>query len=288
MEYHLATFYKFMPLAEEDLSALKEQLISGAEARDVKALILIAPEGVNGGFAGSKEGYDSYCEFLQSIFGSLNFKYNTSDVAPYKKLKVKIKKEIVALKKPELHPESENNNHLTPEEFHQMLQQEDVIIIDTRNDYETKIGKFKQAIDPHTENFSEFPEFVKKSGIPKDKKVLMYCTEGIRCEKASIEMQEQGYKEVYQLKDGIINYIRQFPNQEFEGECFVFDHRVAVGQDLQPSKSYRICPHCGEPGNIDITCIQCSKQAKACANCIKEDLKNTCSKNCRYLMSIKA
>jgi UPF0176 protein len=161
------------------------------------------------------------------------------------------------------------------------------VIVDARNDYEYAIGKFKGAIDPSIKTFSEFPEFVKKGELPKDKKVMMYCTGGIRCEKALLEMEKQGYSDVYQLEGGILAYLQQFPEGNFEGECFVFDKRVAVDQHLQPSQTYHICPHCGNPGTLEVNCLACNKQAIVCYGCAKEERHKTCSKNCAYIAEKK-
>ncbi len=138
---------------------------------------------------------------------------------------------------------------------------------------------FEGAIDPKLKMFSEFPSFVEKCGIPKNKKVLMYCTGGIRCEKALLEMEKQGYKNVYQLKGGILQYLKDCPNQKFKGECFVFDHRTAVGQQLEPSNRYSLCPHTGDPADLHITCSRCNKTAVVAAHC--DDIqKQSCSKDC--------
>ena len=123
---------------------------------------------------------------------------------------------------------------------------------------------------------------VKNSGIPKDKKVLMYCTGGIRCEKAYLEMKEQGYDEVYQLEGGILKYLEEFPNQQFDGDCFVFDHRVAVGQDLSPSKDVHLCPHTGDPARNKICCGHCGEEAYVADACMEDAGMQTCSKNCRH------
>jgi UPF0176 protein len=281
MRYHVTTFYTFLPLEKDTLPIIKERLEYTAQEHSVEGLMLIAPEGVNGTISGSKEGIVAYKRYLEDTFGTMKFKDSPSNVRPFKKFKVKIKEEIVALKDPSVVPDRPNN-HLSPEEWNAVLTKEDVVVIDVRNWYETKLGTFKNAIDPKTLRFSQFPEFVQKSGIPKDKKVLMYCTGGIRCEKASVAMQQQGYDQVYQLDGGILNYIQHYPNQQFEGECFVFDRRVSVKQDLRPTEEYKICPHCGDPGNIRISCAQCKQPCTVCEQCMPEQHNQTCSKQCKY------
>ncbi|HSX25283.1 MAG TPA: rhodanese-like domain-containing protein, partial [Candidatus Andersenbacteria bacterium] len=165
-------------------------------------------------------------------------------------------------------------------QFHEMMQKEDVIILDTRNAYETKIGTFQNAVDPKLDSFYQFPKFVEKSAIPKDKPVLMYCTSGIRCEKASEEMKHQGYQEVYQLDGGITNYLKEYPTGNWNGECFVFDHRVAVDSALQPSKRYALCPRCGNPGDVQTNCTICNAECKLCTECLQQ-APAACSKRCR-------
>jgi UPF0176 protein len=135
--------------------------------------------------------------------------------------------------------------------------------------------------------FTEFPDLVKNLNVEKSQPVLMYCTGGIRCEKASIEMKNQGFEHVYQLDGGILNYLEHFPNDEFEGECFVFDHRVALDQNLNPSEKYVLCHHCGQPARIQLfDCVQCGQKTVVCENCLDHNIQDlsirTCSKNCRH------
>jgi UPF0176 protein len=156
-------------------------------------------------------------------------------------------------------------------------------MIDTRNWYEYKIGTFQGALNPDIEKFTDFPEYIEKQGISKDKKMLIFCTGGIRCEKGILELQQQGYEKVYQLEGGILNYLAQYPRDEFKGECFVFDHRVAVDQNLSPSKNYVLCPHCGQPGDTSIVCKRCDHEDKICESCAQLTYKKeTCSKNCAH------
>jgi UPF0176 protein len=219
---------------------------------------------------------------LLGFQNDLIIKESSSTTPPFKRFKVKTREEIVTLGKPDILPLSSADTHLSPEEWHQALLDEDVIVIDTRNWYETKLGKFKKAIDPELDEFQQWPEYLQKSELPKDKKILIYCTGGIRCEKAIVEMHNQGFENVYQLEGGILNYLQKYPEQSFEGECFVFDHRVAVDQNLQPSQKYKMCPHCGQPGETVISCLECESKAIVCEACRKEKAQNTCSKNCAY------
>ncbi|MDP6561832.1 MAG: rhodanese-like domain-containing protein [Candidatus Peribacteraceae bacterium] len=141
---------------------------------------------------------------------------------------------------------------------------------------------FEGAIDPRIQTFQEFSDYVENSGIPKDKKVLMYCTGGIRCEKACLEMERQGYENVFQLEGGILRYMKERPHCNWNGECFVFDHRVAVNEEMKPSERYGLCPHCGDPGDRCITCEHCQKPGMMCARCIESMNCRACSKNCAY------
>jgi UPF0176 protein len=165
------------------------------------------------------------------------------------------------------------------------MQNPEAVILDTRNDYEVEIGKFRGARDFALKEFSDFPRAVAESGIAKDAPVLMYCTGGIRCEKAILEMNAQGYKNVHQLDGGILNYLEKFPDQGFDGECFVFDYRVAVDQKLQPTQKYKLCPHCGQPADKPISCAKCGTEAVICRHCTGQSAV-TCSKNCAHHAAI--
>ncbi len=274
--------YTFVPIDEAVLPQVREQLLSFGAAHGIVGLVLIAAEGFNATVAGSREAMDAWKQMLIGRFGAIEFKDSSAAVAPFKRFSVKIKPEIVGLQQQGIHPEGKHK-HLPPAEWRRMLREEDVIVLDTRNDYETAIGKFAGAIDPKITAFHEFPEYVAKANLPKDKKVLMYCTGGIRCEKALLEMEKQGYEHVYQLDGGILAYLEQFPEQEFEGECFVFDHRVAVDQHLQPTTTFGLCPHCGHAGDREITC-HCGAVQKICSNCFPSERARTCSKRCANLL----
>lgn len=275
----ITAFYHFVDIAEADLPALHQELIAYGQAHGLEGLVLIAPEGINGTIAGSAEEIAAWKELLNKKFGSITFKDSKAEGVAFRRWSVKIKREIVGLGKPEIRPNGKHK-HLSPAEWDAMMRNEDVIVLDARNSYEYNIGKFEGALDCGTRTFSQFPEFVAQSNLPKDKKIMMYCTGGIRCEKALIEMESQGYNDVYQLDGGILAYMEQFPEGKFEGECFVFDYRVSVDGHLQPSKIYRTCPHCGNPGDRIIDCY-CGKQQKVCADCVKDEARNTCSKRCR-------
>jgi len=229
--WHIVTFYKFLPIAKADVNALRDAWYAEGERLGICGLFLVAEEGVNATVAGSKEGIKEFLTFVEQTTCPLTIKTSESEKKPFRRWKVAIREEIVAIGKPSMHPSSEMNRHLTPEEFKNAIETEDVVIIDARNTYETAIGKFKNAFDPKTKTFQEFPNAVKNANLPKDKKILMYCTGGIRCEKALMEMQEQGYEHVYQLQGGILSYLEAFPPPHFELEEPVLRGRVALGEE---------------------------------------------------------
>lgn len=277
------TFYKFLNLASSEIETAAKKMQLSGEKNHLEGLIIFGREGINATISGTKMNLDFFIREIQIFLNAPDFeiKESRSDFAPFKKFKVKIRDEIVSLGKPDILP-STKNNHLSPTDWNIALKEEDVLILDTRNWYETKLGKFKNAIDPKIDEFNEFPDYLKTAEVPKDKKVLIYCTGGIRCEKAIIEMQAQGFKNVFQLDGGILKYIEEFPNTNFEGECFVFDHRVAVDQDLNPTQNFKMCPHCGQPSANRIACRKCDNDAWICESCMPDENLQTCSKNCAH------
>jgi UPF0176 protein len=287
--FHISTFYHFFPLS--DLDTVKTDLVSLAEKHNVLGLIVSGNEGLNATIsADDYTNLENFKKALQEHYKIKidNFKDSKSDLPPFRRFSVKVRDEIVTAGLPGRSPEPGINHHLTPEEWDQVLKTEkDFVLIDTRNWYEYKIGTFKGAINPNIEKFTEFPQFFESQQIPKEKKILIFCTGGIRCEKGILELQDRGYKNVFQLNGGILKYMEEKPRQEFEGECFVFDNRVAVNADLQPSQVYKLCPHCGQPGHIKIECKRCDEPALLCEACLElEWKKDTCSKNCSYQYSI--
>lgn len=283
--FYITTFYRFLKLT--DLEKIQSDLENLSVETDTRGLIILGHEGFNATVsASSAEQLEKFKKSLQDYFqiSDLMFKDSTSGVIPFRRFKVKIRAEIVTLGTPELTPPEGINHHLSPTEWNQVMKSEaDFVMIDTRNWYETKIGTFKGAVNPQTDQFTEFPQFMESQNISKDKKVLIFCTGGIRCEKGILELQRQGYKNVFQLHGGILNYIKEYPNDQFEGECFVFDHRVAVDQDLAPTINFKLCPHCGQPAATLLQCRRCDTDACICEDCAEiEWKKETCSKNCAY------
>ncbi|MCB0322396.1 MAG: hypothetical protein KDD69_02450 [Bdellovibrionales bacterium] len=288
-DYSISSFYCFVPFAPAEIARVQMMLEDCAERLDITGLIILAEEGLNGTVAGAAEGVAGFKELLQDVAQGrdLTFKDNTSSEEPFRRFKVKVRPEIVTIGRDDIHVVPDDQHYLSPSEWHAALESGTVgalgpfALIDTRNVYETKVGVFRDAVDPGLRNFQEFPQYVAQCGIKRNTPVLMYCTGGIRCEKAALEMQRQGYQHVYQLHGGILKYLEEYPDGYFEGECFVFDHRVAVDGNLKASERYRLCPHCGDPGENAICCGNCSKSAVLCERCSVERAIDTCSKDCR-------
>lgn len=285
----IAAFYHFGPVPADSIETLRAKLEEDGRQLDLRGLLIFATEGLNGTICGSsKELVEQWLANTSELLGfpKLNPKWSAAQHAPFRRFGVRIRDEIVTLGKPEVQPlPPKSETHLSPDEWDRMMSEDDVVVLDTRNWYETRIGTFKGAIDPKIEEFSDFARAVNEKAeageIARDKKVLIFCTGGIRCEKAIVEMHNSGFEQVYQLDGGILNYLAQKPNAAFEGECFVFDQRVAVDQALQPSVHYTLCPHCGQPADQKIDCSRCDTPAQICVTCLaKEAAYATCSKNC--------
>lgn len=281
--WFVTTFYRFIKF--ENPEAVSAEWTAKAQSLGIFGLVILAPEGFNTTCcARDPKALEAFKEWVVQRFAcpDLMFKDSVCEKAPFPRFKVKIRDEIVTLDTPDLVPEG-NHRHLSPAEWDRTLREDDVVVLDTRNWYETRIGTFKNAVDPKIEQFTDFPKFVEDQNYSKDQKMLIFCTGGIRCEKAILDLERRGYDNVFQLEGGILNYIEKFPNGEFEGECFVFDNRVALDQKLQPSKVYTLCPHCGQPADIHITCERCETPAQICVNCHgKHEVRTVCSKNCAH------
>ncbi|MEH2128720.1 oxygen-dependent tRNA uridine(34) hydroxylase TrhO [Nostoc sp.] len=243
----VAALYKFVRLP--DFAEKRDSLLSYCQAQGVKGTILLALEGINGTIAGSPQAIDSVLWFLRSDprLADLESKESYTETPPFERMKVRLKQEIVTLGLPEIDPNEQVGIYVNPQEWNDLISNPEVTVIDTRNDYEVNIGTFQGAENPQTESFREFPDYVRHHLDPtKHKKVALFCTGGIRCEKASSFMLAQGFAEVYHLKGGILKYLQEVPAQEslWEGECFVFDERVAVSHGLEKG-SYELCLCCG-------------------------------------------
>ncbi|MGI0485355.1 rhodanese-related sulfurtransferase [Pantanalinema rosaneae CENA516] len=243
------TFYKFVILSE--LSERQSVLLKFCSQHQIKGTILLAMEGINGTIAGSRQSIDAVLALLQSdpLLSDLEVKASSAVTMPFDRMKVKIKREIVTLGQPEANPAEQVGTYVDPQNWNQIISDPEVVVIDTRNDYEVNIGSFKGAENPQTATFRQFPEYVQTHLDPtQHKKVAMFCTGGIRCEKASAYLLKQGFQEVYHLKGGILKYLETVPPEEslWQGECFVFDQRVAVQHGLALG-THEMCRSCGHP-----------------------------------------
>lgn len=278
MEIHILLFYKFVGI--ENPEEFRATHLEFCENLGIKGKVLLAKEGINGSISGTKEQVEKYKRELTSHekFSDVEFKEEVGSFHPFRKMIVKIKNEIIRMDK-EIDI-SKTGKHLSPAEFLEIYKNdEEVLILDARNDYEFDVGRFKNAIKAEISNFREFPEFVKKLEDKKDKKIVMYCTGGIRCEKASAYMIQNGFNDVSQLHGGVINFCQNFPNTVWEGSCFVFDDRLTtnVGQKDELNK----CLHCLENCDFYKNCKNqlCNKKIFICGNC-SDEKNGCCSESC--------
>ncbi len=234
--YKIIAFYKFFSVK----SSLDEQNFLQTffdTYNDVVGSVLIAYEGLNGTVGGSPESIDAFCTLLTNRYGFTpdDYKFSYADIQPFNKLRLRLKKEIVTLKQSDCDPKKQVGDYVDAKDWNDLITQPDITVIDVRNDFEVKVGSFENAINPETTSFSEFSEYVDLNLDPeKNKKIAMFCTGGIRCEKASAYMLSKGFDTVYHLKGGILKYLEQVPETEskWHGDCFVFDRRIAVKHDL--------------------------------------------------------
>ena len=245
----VAAMYKFVSLP--DFNELRQPLLDAMLANGVKGTLLLAEEGINGTVSGTREGIDGLLAWLRSDSRLVDIDHKESycDEQPFYRTKVKLKKEIVTLGVPGVDPNQRVGTYVDPKDWNALLDDPEVVLIDTRNDYEVAIGTFDGAVDPKTKSFREFPEYVRANYDPaRHKKVAMFCTGGIRCEKASSFMLNEGFEEVYHLKGGILKYLEEVPEAEtkWKGDCFVFDNRVTVRHDLSEGE-YDQCHACRAP-----------------------------------------
>jgi UPF0176 protein len=227
----VATLYKFV--AVEDPATLRTELKALCEAHQVKGTLLIAPEGINGTIAATRVGIDAFLGALRTDarFADIRHQESLTDEPPFKRLKVRLKREIVTFGVPEANPNLAVGRYVSPRDWNTLIQDPDVLVIDTRNDYEYAVGTFEGAVDPKTATFGEFPQYVETHLDPsRHRKIAMFCTGGIRCEKATSYMLQKGFEEVYHLDGGILNYLASIPREEslWRGQCFVFDEREVV------------------------------------------------------------
>lgn len=261
--YHFARFERYQ--------SVREPLQALCEENGVKGTLLLAREGINGTIAGPDEGIANVLAYLrgQPEFGALEHKESRASKMPFLRMKVRLKKEIVTMGVEDIDPNRIVGTYVDPKDWNALITDPETIVIDTRNDYETAIGIFKGAVDPKTKTFREFPDWVKNNtGLHNKPKIAMYCTGGIRCEKATAFMKEQGFDEVYHLKGGILKYLEEVPEAEslWEGACFVFDERVSVTHGLKEGE-HQLCHACREPLTAEDRASPQFEEGVSCPHC---------------------
>ncbi len=271
-QYIVAAMYKFVRLPDYEI--IQPKLLAFCREQNLKGTILLAEEGINGTISGSREAIDALFNYLKSDerLDDLEHKESMVDELPFHRMKVKLKKEIVTMGQPNIKPIEDQKVRVDPKDWNALISDSEVLLIDTRNEYEYQIGSFKNAVSPDTTNFREFPDYVKQKLNPeKNKKVAMFCTGGIRCEKASAYMIEQGFEEVYQLNGGILKYLEEVNTEEslWEGDCFVFDSRVSVDHELAEG-SYKQCFACRRPISDEEMQSEDYVEGVSCPRCINE------------------
>ncbi|ACJ28645.1 Rhodanese-like protein [Shewanella piezotolerans WP3] len=266
----VCAMYKFVSLP--DFERIQKPLLIVMEKSGIKGTLLLAKEGINGTVAGSQSAIDALLAWLATQPGLDNIVHKLSfdDDMPFYRTKVKLKKEIVTMGVEGIDPNEVVGTYVKPKDWNALISDPEVLLVDTRNDYEVKIGTFENALDPQTATFREFPEYVKQNLDPtKHKKVAMFCTGGIRCEKSTAYLKEQGFEDVYHLEGGILKYLEEVKQEEsmWQGECFVFDNRVAVNHDLEKGQ-YDQCNACRMPITEAEKASSQFEQGVSCPHCI--------------------
>ena len=255
-----------------DYKLLQQPLLDICLANQIRGTVLLAEEGINGTISGDRSGIDKIMAFMKSYsyFADINHKESRDSNQPFHRMKVRLKKEIVTLGVNTVDPNTQVGCYVKPQDWNALITNPDVMVIDTRNSYEVDIGSFKQAINPKTSSFREFPEYISaQRDTIKTKKIAMFCTGGIRCEKASSFMLQQGFTDIYHLQGGILNYLQEIPAKDslWEGECFVFDNRVTVDQELNKGH-YDLCHACRHPIDSKDQESPSYKKGISCPYCI--------------------
>ncbi len=271
-KFTVFALYQFVSV--EDPIELQKELLKFKRFNDLRGTLIIAKEGINGTIAAHEATIIQLESWFKTStpFQSLMAKKHTLGTNPFLRFKVKIKKEIVTMGQENAQPTQKVGQYVDPKQWNSLIQEKDVLVLDTRNDYETAIGTFKGSIDPKTKTFKAFADFVKKNMDPnKNKKIAMFCTGGIRCEKASSWMLNEGFENVYHLKGGVLDYFKDVNAQEslWEGDCFVFDQRVALNHQNKPS-GHTQCYACRMPLTLEQTQHKAYKPGVACEFCVNE------------------
>ena len=270
--YTVAALYHFTRF--DDPAALRGPLLDLCKSKGIMGTLLLAKEGVNGTIAGDRAGIDAVLAHLRGLPGcaALEWKESTSSVAPFHRMKVRLKKEIVTMGQPDVDPIAQVGNYVDAADWNDLITAPDVAVIDTRNDYEVAIGTFEGAVDPETQSFGEFPAWWEKNKHRfHNKRIAMFCTGGIRCEKSTNYLMGQGVEDVYHLKGGILKYLEEVPQEDskWDGDCFVFDARVSVGHGLKEGP-HILCYACRRPLVPEDRNNPAFEQGVSCHQCIDE------------------
>ncbi len=269
-QFVVAALYKFV--SWPDFEQSRTGLLRVCIQNQVFGTLLLASEGINGTIAGPRDGIDQVLSYIRALpgFAKLDHKESLAETNPFLRMKVRLKKEIVTLGVPGISPTKQVGQYVAPEDWNELIAREDVVLIDTRNDYEVEIGTFKGAIDPQTTSFREFPDWLRaQTGLHNKPKLAMFCTGGIRCEKSTALALAEGFDEVYHLDGGILKYLETVPQADslWEGECFVFDQRVSVDHAMQPG-SYDLCHACRYPITEQDKMSKHYKPGVSCPRCV--------------------
>ncbi len=269
MTYNVAALYQFVAIP--DTAALRLSLKEAFAPLDICGTLLVAPEGINGTLAGRGDAIEKMLAILNEKTGLPRdaVKFSTAPEKPFNRLKIRLKRELITFNQPHADPNTLAGTYVEAQDWNKLISDPDVVVLDTRNRYETVIGVFDKALDPQIDKFTDFAEYVKQNlDATKHKKIAMYCTGGIRCEKASAYMRAEGFEEVYHLKGGILKYLETIPADEskWQGECYVFDKRMAVGHGLTTG-NYSMCFCCGYPLSAEDKKHPAFEEGVSCAHC---------------------
>lgn len=274
MPVAVAALYKFTPFL--DPQALQESLLAVCQSTGIKGTLLLAPEGINGTVAGAPESLDAVLTHITALPGcaDLDVKYSAAPEMPFHRMKVRVKREIVTMGEPDIDPSLAVGHYVDPHDWNALIADPDTLVIDTRNDYEVAVGTFVGAVDPQTPTFRDFPAWFREHRealLEGKKKVAMFCTGGIRCEKSTSFLRAEGIEEVYHLKGGILKYLEQVPEEQslWQGECFVFDERVTVRHGLEQG-TFQLCRACRRPLDAAALTHPDYEDGVSCPACIHE------------------
>ena len=280
--YQVLLYYHYTPINEHE--AFAEQHLKFCKSLGLKGRVIVAPEGLNGTVSGTPDACKEYMDNLKADprFAGIDFKIDDEDECAFQKMHVRPKNEIVNLGHPEIDPNEITGKHLSPSEFLEMKDRDDVVVLDVRSKYEHSLGRFKNALTLDIDNFRDFPDKIKELEKLKDKKILTYCTGGIKCEKASALLLKNGFNEVFQLHGGIIKYGKEVGGKDFEGKCYVFDNRVEVPVNTINPTVISKCYICGNTTDRMVNCAnpECNLHTTICHACgIEYD--GACSADCK-------